>query len=407
MRKSLISIGGVTMALLLAAVVLTMTKGAEKKTTSGLPSVERGNVVFPVTAVIVRRGDLVRWINTAGYAYPVMENEVKMRIAGQVVDLDVYNGKRVHAGDTLMRLDDRESGIVLKQAEDALLSAQIEYNFARMGQAVSVEAGNYRSQLDSLEKIYDKARDRFVKGLATGDEVERAKRDYDVLRVYTTANREDIMATKTGLSRTMAQCEDAKLKLSYGVIEAPFGGVVADCEVEKGSFVQPGLTVMRLMDISAIRLNCEVTEMDLPNIRIGDKAEVEFVTFAGRISVGKVVRVNPVIDLQKRTAVVSVEVKNPGTKIKPGMYATLRIAHKVVHDVVVVPNSAVLFREDRPLVFTVLNGEAQWVYVILGATNGNYYEIEEGLSNGDTVVVDGNYNLAHAARVTVAGVREY
>ncbi len=71
-------------------------------------------------------------------------------------------------------------------------------------------------------------------------------------------------------------------------------------------------------------------------------------------------------------------------------------------DVVVVPRSAVVMRDNRPVVFVAQNGLAKWHYVGIGAENEDFYQITEGIAAGDSVIVEGNYNLAHDARIVVA-----
>ena len=89
------------------------------------------------------------------------------------------------------------------------------------------------------------------------------------------------------------------------------------------------------------------------------------------------------------------------------MFASVRIGSQAMKDVIIVPKGAVLFRDNRPLVFTVVDGQAQWTYVTPGKMNEDFYEIKENLAVGDTLVVDGNYNLAHQAKVRIMEIMKY
>lgn len=408
MRKKVTVIVIAILLVVSVTIVLTLPKNKSgKELADSTPSMQTNDVVFPVKVALVHRGDLIHWINSSGYAYPRIENEIKPNLSGQVVEVNAYDGKVVHKGDVLFKLDDRELLIALQEAEDQLMNAQIDYNLAIKGAVDTTGQHKYKLERDSLQHAYIDAERKFKEGKVSQAVLDRIKRNYEAISVFTKVDREDVIADRIGLNRAESQYEGAKLKLSYATINAPFDGVAADCAVQPGSYVQAGQTCMRVVDISRIRINCEVTETDLPKIRVGNEAKVQFVAFQGKTFEGRVVQINPIVDLQKRTATVIVEIANVGGAIKPGMYATVAIASNVDHNVVLIPKSAVLFRDNRPLVFTVVNGESQWIYVGLGNMNDSYYEIRDGLSVGDTLVVDGNYNLAHEAKVKITDVTKY
>jgi HlyD family secretion protein len=324
-----------------------------------------------------------------------------------VIGVGVYDGKPVRKGDTLLTLDDRELLIAFQEAKNQLIGAQVDYNLANKAAVDTTGEYKYEIQRDSLRLAYHAAEAQLEKGEVSRTVVDRLRRNYDAISVFTSVNRQDVIADKIGLDRAESEYENAKLKLSYATFGAPFNGVAADCSVQPGSYVQVGQTCMRVIDISKIRINSEVTETDLPKIRVGDEAKAKFVAFAGKTFEGRVMQVNPMIDLQKRAATVIVEIDNPSGTIKPGMYASLRIASYSNKNIVMIPKGAVLFRDNRQLVFIVRNGEAQWDYIKLGSANANYYEIRNGLAVGDTVVINGNYNLAHQVPVMITGVEKY
>jgi len=88
-----------------------------------------------------------------------------------------------------------------------------------------------------------------------------------------------------------------------------------------------------------------------------------------------------------------------------GLYAEARLETRRLSDRVV-PEDAILVRQERDLVFIVENGRAQWSYVTLGARLVDYVEITDGAQPGDTIAVDGHFALAHDAPVTIGDVRE-
>ena len=83
------------------------------------------------------------------------------------------------------------------------------------------------------------------------------------------------------------------------------------------------------------------------------------------------------------------------------MYAMVQIQSHIFKNCIIVPKAALLIRDKRSLVFVFKNNLAKWHYVKTGETNDQYVEIKEGIEPGDSVIVEGNYNLAHDATVKI------
>lgn len=406
LQKKLLIFVGAPLALFVISLILLLNGGKGEGKQEEI-KVSPSDITFPVEIAVVRKGELISWISANGYAQALREFEVKPKLSGQIMKLSVQNGMHVHRGEVLMKLDDTEYQLALEQAESRLLNARVEYTLAKAGAPGGRDVSKYNQQLDSLRATYQAAKEKFKDGMITRDEFARIKRDYESLLVYTSVNPEDVVAVKTGLSDALHEYEKAKLNLSYTELFAPFDGIIADCFVREGGYVQSGMTCMKVIDINAVRILCEITEADLLKLKVGDPAIAEFVAIPNRKFYGNVVEINPVIDSQKRTALVTVQVGNSGSLIKPGMFASVRIGGEVLRNVVIVPRSAVLVRDNRPLVFTAEGGMSQWKYVQLGRSNDDYYEIQEGIVAGDTLIVGGNYNLAHQSKIRVQALRQY
>jgi multidrug efflux pump subunit AcrA (membrane-fusion protein) len=87
--------------------------------------------------------------------------------------------------------------------------------------------------------------------------------------------------------------------------------------------------------------------------------------------------------------------------LMPGMFASVSLKTDILKDRLIVPNAAVLWREQRSLAFVAENGLAKWCYVQTGAENEDEVEIKSGINAGDTVITKGHYALAHDARVKI------
>jgi multidrug efflux pump subunit AcrA (membrane-fusion protein) len=98
---------------------------------------------------------------------------------------------------------------------------------------------------------------------------------------------------------------------------------------------------------------------------------------------------------------VHIAVENPQEEIKPGMHAEVEIAADIYKDRLLVPQEAVLVRGGRKLVFAVEEGLAKWRYIEVGLENKDYAEVLDGVKEGEMVIVEGHFTLAHDARVQV------
>ena len=94
-------------------------------------------------------------------------------------------------------------------------------------------------------------------------------------------------------------------------------------------------------------------------------------------------------------------VRNKDQKLISGMNVKVRIS-KAVSDQLIIPKSAVVLRQGKPVVFTWANDTASWNYVVLGLENSRDWSIQSGLAANDIVITSGNLNLAHQSPVKVA-----
>ena len=104
--------------------------------------------------------------------------------------------------------------------------------------------------------------------------------------------------------------------------------------------------------------------------------------------------------LMQVTAQIRKEHSNEGSRLVDGMNASV-IVEELIPNQIIIPKQALVVRNNRDVVFTVENGRAKWNYVKIAHHNSSHLSILEGLSKNDSVIITGNLNLAHDARVQV------
>jgi multidrug efflux pump subunit AcrA (membrane-fusion protein) len=178
-----------------------------------------------------------------------------------------------------------------------------------------------------------------------------------------------------------------------------------------------GTVLLKLVDVSELYVDVEVLENEVGKIAVGRRAEIKANAYPGETFLGAVVAINPVVDPESKTVKVTIALlggsgsryslhgspspAQSGPRLKPGMYVTARVETEVLTNRLVVPKASVLVRDQRTLVFVAREGLAKWHYVGLGESNEEVYEIVSGIAEGDTVIVDGHYTLAHEARIRI------
>ena len=256
--------------------------------------------------------------------------------AGRVAAVRVDEGARVHAGDTLVVIDDADYVIQLRQAVANLQSFDAAYRIAVKGArkedilqaevAFRTAEADYNRMKDLLEsqtitrKQYDDAYARYV----------AAQQNYEKMRNW--SRPEEIDAAREKRDLAAAQADLLRKKVRDCRITAPSAGTVTLRSVEPGELVTVGTNVIRLTYLDKVKLMIYVNESDLGRIRLGDKAQVSVDSDPSRKFEGTVVYLSPTAEFtpknvqtkEERTKLVfgvKIELPNPDGALKPGLPA--------------------------------------------------------------------------------------
>lgn len=176
-------------------------------------------------------------------------------------------------------------------------------------------------------------------------------------------------------------------------IHSPTSGIVIDKPVIRGQAVQPGQTLYTIADLSRVWVEAEVREQDAGSIQQGSSVTVELAAFPGRRIPGRVEYVYPTLQSEARTLKARIAISNPDGRLKPGMYATVRLSSPS-RTALTVPNSAVVHTGERAVVFVGLGGGRILPQEVeVGRTAGDHTEILAGVEPGQRVVTSAQYIL--------------
>lgn len=322
----------------------------------------------PVSGVEVVRDTLWISVNAAGKAEAIRRTTVQAQVEGVIQSLPVRENSSIREGQVVLQIDSTELALEMAKARSNLLDARAEYERLTFGD----------------EEIEDPA-----------------------LR----EQREEYARAQSGLNTAEVNLEQAKLQLERSTVRAPFEGRVADLLVVEGQHVSSGTELMTIVDLDPIKVEVEVLEGELRHLAEGREARVDFAAFPGETFTGRIETINPVVDPEERTSRVTVLIRNPDGRIKPGMYAEASLEARSFPDRILVPRAAILERgdaRDREMLFVYEEqdgrGMSKWRYVTTGNMNEHLVEIvpdpeTDMVEPGEIVLVDGHHYLAHDTRV--------
>jgi RND family efflux transporter MFP subunit len=362
-------------AALLLAPTLAGCKGEDAKAegAAAKPDSTRApstSLSLPVVGDPVRKGDLVLTVTTTGQVRSDAVSRLRAEAAGTVQKVLVVPGQRVTRGQPLVQLDPRPFDLAVAEAQALVDQAEIQY-------------------LDNIVP------DSIVSGKPPSAE-----------------RRRNALA-RSGLATNRVRLDKVKLDRERATILAPFDGIVERVDVATGERVGANQDVATVVDIANLRIEAAVLEHDLGLIRVGGEALISTAAAPDQPMAGRVMAVLPLVDSTTRAGRAIVRVRpaqgaHGRALLQPGMYADVRLEATRLSGRTLVPTSAVIERDGRPLVFVVKDGRAQWVYITPGRSNGRDTEVlpdsatgQLPLAVGDTVLIDGHLTLTHDAPVKV------
>jgi Cu(I)/Ag(I) efflux system membrane fusion protein len=190
----------------------------------------------------------------------------------------------------------------------------------------------------------------------------------------------------------IARIEESGEPTKALTLRSPASGIVVEKNVVDGGRIMPGMDVYKIADLSTVWVEGDVFEKDLSLATEGQAAEVTFQAYPGEVFEGVITYVYPTVSMDSRTGKVRVELANPGLRLRPGMYANIRLSVPGRHPGLVVPRSAVLFTGERAVVFVRgANGTLMPREVTTGLVAGDDIEVLAGLEEGQQVVTSASF----------------
>lgn len=302
--------------------------------------------------------DALPKLQVTGTVTPDIERTVPVisLASGRVVEIKARLGDQVQKGQVLLRVrsDDVSGGFATYQsaaADEVLAKAQ-----------------------------WDRAQDLYKHGAISLNDLQVAQDIEDKAKITVDVAEEHLKLLGSSTDHPS------------GIVNlvAPISGVITDQQVTNAAGVQSlGTNPFTISDLSSVWVVCDVYENDIPNVKIGDTAEVKINAYPDLSLRGRVSNIGPILDQNIRTAKVRIEIRNPGM-LKVGMFAaaTFEGAKKEIY--ATVPAAAILRLHDRDWVYVPEQGNKfKRAEVVAGETlPHDLLEVKLGLHPGQQIVAN-------------------
>ncbi len=357
------------------AVGLALAAGACGGRAKGAGDALNTVVLAPTDVATAARETIGEGVSVSGPLNPYHVAEVRAQVPGVLTDLRVDRGSRVTAGEVMAQI--QADGIRSQAA-----SAKAGVAAAQAGLAVATK------QLESSKKLHGA-------GAVSDFDLQQAQAGYD-------AAQAQLAAAHAGEA---AASEAAR----HASVVAPFAGEVSVRTVNQGEAVNPGQSLLTVVDPSYLEFQGTVPVEQATDVRAGQEVEFGLDAYPGRVFRGTVARVDPTASAQTRQVGVYVRLGNEKRAVLGGVYASGRILTGSSHQGVVVPIAALRGAGQDSYVWAVRGNRAVKQAVKLGARDERrgWVEVLQGVQAGETVVAAAG-DLADGAPVRVAppaGVR--
>lgn len=283
----------------------------------------------------------------------------------------------------------------LEQAQAALATAEADLSRLR---GLFQQGAVSKQQLDSAQMAYDTARTNRDSAQQSLDLLEKGARPEEI-----EAARKDGQAAAAALEQAQAAQANAQQLLSYATIRSPLNGVVFQRNVDPGEIASTmgGPPLLRLADLSSVYYEATVPERAALKVSAGQPVEVIVQGNGDRAVVGEVERLVPVADPTSRDFLVRISIVDGSDVTRPGMFARGAVIVKQRSDVVVVPKTAIIQRDGRPVLFVVKEDKAEERPVIIGLMDRTRAEVVGGVDAWEKVVIAGAEGLQDGSPVQV------
>jgi HlyD family secretion protein len=364
------------------------------------------NSIDPSKLAIIQQGDIAQSVVATGKVEPLAKVEIKSKASGLVKKIFVDYGDRVTEGQVMLELDKEQLRAQVKEAEANLEAAEATVQ--------SAQAIYERNVIDAqgpdipfLKSTLDRDRKLAAEGLIPDSSLDEAQKAYEIGLNKQLSARRNVAVSKADISRSQAQVSQARASLDQAkedpqnsTIVSPINGIVLSRDVEVGDAVSSILVLgsqatqlFTVGDMSTVYVLGKADQADIGKVYLGQTARIRVESFPQNVYNGKVTKISP-MGVEKdnvTTFEVRVSIQNPTGELKANMSANAELIIREKRNVLLIPETAVVYDKDHKTFAHVPDREAKLGWkktpIDIGITNGINAEVTSGLKRGEQVIL--------------------
>jgi RND family efflux transporter MFP subunit len=341
---------------------------------------------MPVELAAASRANVAAYITVVGNLIGAATVEVAAKVNGRLDSVDVRLGDAVGRGQKLAQVEDRELREQVKQAEAAY-------------EVANASVRQREADAKFAETSLERARNLFNRQLLPKQTLDDADARYQAAVAQLDLARAQFQQSRSRL-------EELRLNLANTIVRSPVDGFVGKRFFDPGAFVSSNNPVVSVVDIHFVRLVVNLVEKDLKQISVGNVGQVEVDAYPGEEFKGRLARIAPVLDPSTRTAEMEIEIPNKDARLKPGMYARVRLTTSEKAGALVVPRTSIVEVEGKSGVFVAAENTARFKPVEIGIQQDDLIEVVNGVQEGEQVITTGSGALKDGDRIVRAGQQQ-
>ena len=322
----------------------------------------------PVQIMTIQPRDMPIFVEAVGRLFPERIVTLSVQIPGEISRYYGDVGDQVATGELLAKIKPTDYELALAEAQSNLVAA--------------------RARLSATRNAYNRFEKLLPRKVVSQDTFDKVELEY-----------------KTALAQeaqAMALVDIAEERIKKTAITAPFSSLVAVRHIEIGQMIGVNDPVMTLIDLSRVRVKVFLSEKDFVHVDRSDAVTVTIEAYPDRTFSGRIDRLDVKADAMTNTFGIEILIDNKDLLLKAGLTARVRLTVDIIPDAILIPQNAVLFRENGTEVFIVdKNHAARSRTVEPGLTQGDLIRIVKGLKRGDKLIIKGQNYVKPGNGITI------
>ena len=391
----------------------------------GCSSEKPAEPTVSVQVVPVKKATIEQTVTSEAVLYPLAQSAIVPKIGAPIKAFYVNRGGKVHAGQLLATLENRDLAAAAQDNQGAYDQAQAAYTIATastLPEEIQKAQGDTQAAkvaLEAEQKLYDSRQDLYKQGALPRKDLDQAavaltqaKNQYELAQRHLDAlmavsKQQELKSAAGQLQSAKGKYLGAAAQLSYSEIRSPINGVVTDRSLYPGEMAAAGAPLLTVMDTSSVIARAHIPQDQAALLKLGDKAAITVPGEEDPIE-GKVTVVSPALDPNSTTVEVWVQAKNPKGRLRPGTSVQISMLARAVPNSLFVPAAAVLTSPDGSNYVMVAGSDnkAHQKTVKTGIKQGDQVQIVEGLAEGERVITSGAYGLPDNTKIRIEAAPE-